>query len=106
MKLTHEHHAGWHATANGYGDVMKSRSARRWTQPHPDESCEHVWQRLQQEEGIHFMNWYSEDDDKRKESKHESFYRQAAKVEEDLKRMLPDDTLAHSKEHVNIKSIV
>ena len=98
-----EHHAGWHATANGYGDVVKSRFDRRWSQPHPDGLCEHVWQRLQQEEGVHFMDWYSEDNDKRSESKHESLYRQAAKVEEELQRLLPDDISDMGKAYVMIK---
>ena len=49
------------------------------------------------------MDWYSEDDDKRSESKRESFYRQAAKVEEELQRLLPDDISDMEKVYVMIK---
>ena len=49
------------------------------------------------------MNWYSEENDRRRESKHESFYRQAAKVEEELKRSLPDDISDMEKTYAMVK---
>ena len=37
-----EHHAGWHTTANGYGDGVKSRFARRWRAEVGHEGCHHA----------------------------------------------------------------